>query len=425
VHDITTAFPSVTGPAYAPILMGRSPGTVGLPGLRWFDRSRRVGSFPDYSRSYVGHQMRAANGDLAPAIPTIFELVPGSAAAMTIITRGVAPGDRLMSLTPRTALRAAYTHFRGRVDPWLDVDRETASKVVQRARDGRSPFVFAAFMAVDKLSHARGPDDPAIVDALRIIDETVAAVRATRNPPRVWIASDHGHSPVQQHDDLTQVLRARGIRTTAHPWMHTRADAAVMVSGNAMAHVYLELDRRARPFWSALRDRWTGLVECLLSRDSVDLMLLRVDHRVCAVRSRSGGAAVSWNCRTFSYERIEGGDPLAIGRDLRDVSADEAFDATMQTDHPDSIVQIARLVAAERSGDIILSAKRGWDFRDRYEPIPHVSSHGALLRDHMVVPLLVDAPVARVPRRTADVMPSALHLLGVPPPGDLEGRSFF
>ena len=37
---VTTVFPSVTGPAYAPFLMGRFPGPVGLPGLRWYDRAR-------------------------------------------------------------------------------------------------------------------------------------------------------------------------------------------------------------------------------------------------------------------------------------------------------------------------------------------------------------------------------------------------
>ncbi len=49
-----STFPSVTGPAYTPFLMGRFPGSVGLPGLRWFDRSREACTFPDYSRSYVG-----------------------------------------------------------------------------------------------------------------------------------------------------------------------------------------------------------------------------------------------------------------------------------------------------------------------------------------------------------------------------------
>jgi hypothetical protein len=83
-----------------------------------------------------------------------------------------------------------------------------------------------------------------------------------------------------------------------------------------------------------------------------------------------------------------------------------------------------RLVSSTRSGDIVLSAARDWDFRARYEPIRHVSSHGALHREHMLVPLLTNRPVTDAPRRTVDVMPSALAALGAPMPAILDGRSF-
>jgi hypothetical protein len=119
------------------------------------------------------------------------------------------------------------------------------------------------------------------------------------------------------------------------------------------------------------------------------------------------------------------GDPLGIGRDLAGVSSDDAFAATIDTDYPDSVVQIAHLALSSRAGEIILSAARDWDFRARYEPIPHLSSHGALHREHIMVPLLVNHPPREQPRRTVDVMPSALAALGkVIPPG-LDGRSFF
>jgi arylsulfatase A-like enzyme len=72
----------------------------------------------------------------------------------------------------------------------------------------------------------------------------------------------------------------------------------------------------------------------------------------------------------------------------------------------------------------MLSASRNWDYRARYEPIPHVSSHGALHREHMHVPLLLNRPATGVPRRTVDVMPSALVALGRPIPDGLDGRSF-
>ena len=59
-----------------------------------------------------------------------------------------------------------------------------------------------------------------------------------------------------------------------------------------------------------------------------------------------------------------------------------------------------------------------------------ILSHYAYVRKsnyllpHMLVPLLLDAPVARTPRRTADVMPSALRVLGLTPPAGLDGESF-
>ncbi|HSU96157.1 MAG TPA: alkaline phosphatase family protein, partial [Gemmatimonadaceae bacterium] len=46
VHTIATAFPSVTGPAYAPFLTGQHPGSVGLPGLRWYDRAHSACRWP-------------------------------------------------------------------------------------------------------------------------------------------------------------------------------------------------------------------------------------------------------------------------------------------------------------------------------------------------------------------------------------------
>jgi hypothetical protein len=430
LHEVTSCFPSVTGPAYAPFLMGRFPGPIGLPGLRWFDRSRVDCTFPDYSRSYVGYQMGAVNRDIAADAPTIFELSSSGLGALSVIERGLPISQRVGRLTASRAVRVARTHFAGNVRGWLDIDREIADLVVDRVQRERPEFVFAAFTGVDKVSHAAGHDSSMVVDALRIVDDVAAAIR--RDAERLgywksmslWIASDHGHSPVHTHEDLEQVIRDQGLRTMAHPWVFRFApQVAVMVSGNAMAHVYVELRQRARPMWPSLRGRWSALLDVLIARPSVDLAIL--PHPDGAeVRSVDRGAAmIRRNGPAFEY-RTESGDLLGIGGDLACVSADEAHDATVDTDYPDSLVQIAHLAAAPRSGDIILSAAREWDFRSRYEPIPHVSSHGALFREHMLVPLLVNHGVSERPRRTVDVMPSALVALGKPIPVGLDGVSF-
>jgi hypothetical protein len=434
LREVTSAFPSVTGPAYAPFLMGRFPGPVGLPGLRWFDRARQTCTFPDYSRSYVGYQMGALDGDLDPNSPTIFELVPDSIAALSVITRGLPRSRQLASLSLKSAFRAASTHFRGNLAGWLDVDRDVGSRVIERVRTAAPSYVFAAFTGVDKMSHARGHAAEGIQEALEIVDGVVAELRALLErtgawkDTHLWITSDHGHSPVAQHEDLEYVVRDLGYRVMAHPWViRFRPEVAVMVSGNAMAHLYVELDRRDRPFRAALQGRWHDLIQHLLARESVDLVLVPEDENRCVVLSRTRGEAIVTRRsagKGYGYLRAGTGDPLGLGRDLTDLSDAAAHDATLGSDYPDALVQIAEMAASPRCGDIMLSASRLWDFRARYEPIPHVSSHGALHRDHMLVPLLMNRAPTGTPRRTTDLMPSALRALGRPVPSGLDGSSF-
>ena len=429
MHELTSVFPSVTGPAYAPLLMGRFPGGVGLPGLRWFDRARTACSFPDYSRSYVGYQAGAIDEDLDPAAPTIFELVHDSVAALSVITRGLPRHRQLAALGLRSAVRAVNTHFRGDLDRWLEVDRDVARSLVAHVTDDAARFVFAAFMGVDKSSHAGGHHSGRVLEALRIVDDAVAALRERLEASGewqdtwLWVTSDHGHSRVRQHEDLAALVEQQGFRVLAHPWVfRMRPNAAVMVSGNAMAHIYLQLDRRERPFRDQLGDEGTTLADFLLARDSVDLLILPTDHHGAEVRSREGAAEIRATGGRYSYARRTG-DPLGVGCDLKEVHGNDAHDAMRATDYPDGVVQIARLAGSSRAGDLILSAARDWDFRARYEPIPHLSAHGALHREHMMVPFVTSRPLVRAPRRTADLMPTALAALGHTIPPGLDGES--
>src|SRR3978361_2239538 len=125
LHPVTTAFPSVTGVAYAPFLTGRFPGPCGLPGLRWYDRAHaRCRRFP-YSRSYLGAEMRHLDEDLDPSHPTIFELASSRFNAMSMLGRGTSARERL-GRDARTLARAAYTHWLGNVDGWFALDRHVA-----------------------------------------------------------------------------------------------------------------------------------------------------------------------------------------------------------------------------------------------------------------------------------------------------------
>jgi arylsulfatase A-like enzyme len=391
--------------------------------------------------------MRYVDRDLAPDAPTIFELVPSSIAALNVIGRGLSKRDRI-GRGMRFVARTARTHFRGNVRGWLAIDRDIGSEVAEQIRTKQPDFVFAALTGIDKTSHSAGHLAPIVEDAMRIVDETAAELRADAermgrwDDMHLWIVSDHGHSPVREHEDLAGLIRSSGLRVIAHPWVYSSsADVAVMVSGNAMAHIYLDLQKRERPWWPSRDARWNDIAQLLLSRPSVDLMILPTSPVGCEVHARENGfARMEWDLADhmdpelgnsagsepargrISYEPVTG-DPLRIGPQ-KNLTIDEAYEACIASDYPDSLVQIANLAGAPRSGEIILSASRDWDFRARYEPIPHVSSHGALHREHMLVPLIVNRPLSGLPRRTVDVMPSALRALGITIPPGLDGEPF-
>lgn len=429
MYPVTTVFPSVTGPAYAPFVTGRFPGPVGLPGLRWYDRARERCTLPPHCRSYLGSEMRHMDGDLDAGAPTLFELARSRLSAMSMIGRGARRREHL-GRGLRLMARIARTHLRGDVRGWLDIDRIVARATLDRLRTRRPEFSLVALLGLDKTSHASGHDSADAREALRAIDDVVAELRGeTERDGRwedthLWIVSDHGHSPVRAHDDIATVVREAGHRVIAHPWVWARRpDAAVMVSGNAMAHIYLELARRERPWWPELRARWEPLAAALLERPSVDLLLLPHGPARCEVRSRARGAALVERVGTCYAYRPLTGDPLGVG-EHPPLDARESHDLMAASDYPDAIVQIAHLAGSARAGEMILSAARDWDFRARYEPIPHVSTHGALHREHMLVPLLTNHRPSRPPRRTADLMPSALSALGLRVPGGLDGESF-
>ncbi len=413
-HVVTSVFPSTTGPAYVPFLMGIHPGEAGVPGIRWLDRAGGIAWAPRNARSYVGAEALLQDGDLARAHPTLFELAPMSLAALSPIGRGLAPGARL-GASARWWPRLAWTHFRGDLAGWLRLERDLAGEFAARV-DGEQPaLAFFAHPGIDKLSHALGPDAPEVLDAYGNVDALVARLRrdaACRGRPLdLIIVSDHGHEPVARHDDLAQAVRDLGYGVLAHPWTFAGGDeVAVMVSGNAMAQLYLDPDTRERRWWPRLARRWERLADAMLAREAVELLLLPHAPHVCEVRSRAHGSAFVTREAdgTLAY-RPERGDPLrlaaAVGGSgaIDGLTDHEAWEATRDTPFPDSLVQVLALGGASRAGDLLLSAADGWDLRARWEPIPHRSTHGALRAAQMLVPLLTSFALPSAPRTTADV----------------------
>ena len=160
LHTVTSCFPSVTGPAYAPFLMGRFPGPIGLAGAplvrprahrlhvpRLRAQLRRLSDGRGRSR----HRRRRADDLRARATPSL--------GALNVIGRGLAAA-RSASGRSRRARRCARRARISRATS-RDGSRSTATsptQVARRVRDERPEFAFAALTGVDKVSHARGQE---------------------------------------------------------------------------------------------------------------------------------------------------------------------------------------------------------------------------------------------------------------------------
>ena len=407
-HVMTTVFPSVTGLAYIPMLTGMHPAEAGVPGLRWYDRSRRLPALLGHSRSYVGPQIRSMNTDLSPETLTAFQHVGGRALGMeAVITRGL-PRHNQLDRGVANSARAFHAHVTGDVARWAALEEELAEQLVHRIRRERPRFVFAAFTTGDKAAHRSGAQSTGVIRSLKLVDHVARSIRSDaerdgRWPSmQLWVVSDHGHSSVSSHVDLADEMRSLGIAVRSHPWsLPDRSEGAVMVSGNGMAHVYLGLDSRTRRNWPELSGTWTPRTEALLSHPAIDLVATRTSESTIDVRRRHQTGEILVTARGFSYRTVHG-DPLCAG-DFENLCDEGAHERTAHSQYPDSVVQLARLVLAERSGDLVFSASPGWDLRRRYEPINHVSSHGALHRAHMLVPLVGNRRLDVQPRRTTEL----------------------
>ena len=432
MHTVSGSFPSVTGPAYAPFVMGRHPAHVGMPGLRWFNRAGSLGW--SQLRSYSGIDIWHTDGDLDSDSPTLYELAQPSLAGLMMIARGATHGR--IGRGVRWSIRAAYAHFRGDLNGWRRVEQAAIDEFMRRFARVPPRLSMLGVLSPDKLAHAHGSDSALVRESLRDIDRAIvraweiAAAGGWSDTLHTWVVGDHGHAPVSQHDDLHGWLDGLGFRVLAHPHTHVwRADLALMVGGNAMAHVYLEPQHRERRWWPQLSERWQPVLTGLLDRPSVDLIAVATDANTVRVHHAHRGVAEIRRTRIdhdarWSYVVVDG-DPLLLGGSLHDLNADAAWQACSTSPYPDAIVQLSSLVPTPRGGDMVISAAHDWDLRARFEPTVHVSTHGALLRNQMMVPLLLDAPPSRMPQRTTDVVPSALELLGLGAGSvRFDGRSF-
>jgi hypothetical protein len=421
-----SVFPSTTGPAYAPFILGKFPGRCNLPGIRWFDResySSKLFSLRRF-RSYVGIGTFLMNGDISRDTPTLFEIFPNSISILNELNRGVGfNGDKTKLLKVYYKMKS---HFTNRTD---EVDL-AARRILIDSMGEEPQFAYVVFLSIDTYSHCNHPFHKKVIDSYLRIDETVGSLGRTLEKEGrleetiLIIASDHGLSLTHTHFDSVEFMNRFGYKTLHYPNIfrfYRNADAANMISGNAMTHIYV----RSRKGWQqrSTFQELAGLVESFVERPEVDLIAGIDDEGRVRIKSERG-EAVSWldEDGLLRYDAISY-DPFGYSSLPDRMSINEALKRTFNTEYPDGILQIIQLLESPRSGDLLVSARQGYDLRAKHEKPEHRSSHGSLASEHMHVPLAVNFKINREYPRTVDLYPTILHLMGQPIPERIDGIS--
>lgn len=418
----TTCFPSTTGPAYLPFLTGHFPGTMNIPGIRWFDKKefRRTRWNKMAMRSYCGPEAGWFNTDMPADKPTLFELAGESYNLYNMITRNV-PDDHDLGKKGKGWL---YTraHFMKRHHP---VDLQGHERIMQMLNGGNDfDFLFAVFPSVDWDSHYHHIRDQRTIEAYQIADNSIGEVRALFEKKGWWddtlflLTSDHGLTPSHEHFDLGDWMTAQGLKSVSYPVIWRRnPKSAVMISGNSFGSVHLlnHEGNHALTYKEFTEHFGHERMNGLLTQKAVDFVACRGDKPdEYIIQNNQGRALIRCDGELYAYHPLNG-DPFGLGHTVA-IGHREALEITAASAYPDAMFQIVQLFRSNRAGDLVVSARNGYDLRDFWEFPEHKGSHGSLGREHMLVPFIYNQKNwAGHAVRTADLFPTILKWLNKTP----------
>jgi arylsulfatase A-like enzyme len=298
------------------------------------------------------------------------------------------------------------------------VDWAVGRRLLNIAKKDDFDFVFCVFPGVDEFAHRGSPFDERVRRAYRDIDLSLSAVGAALKQRGLFdetlflIVSDHGSSEVHGHFDIGPWMQKHlRLKTLYHTNIFKKDFKAVsMVSGNGMAHLYFKSEKGwgTRVCFEEMNQRrW--ILDALLERPEVDLLAMLGENGAVHVLTQRGRGCFSLDpaSQKISYH-FDRDDPLGIflqndSRLSADFNTATVLAQTFHTEYPDVFVQLHQIFQSPRTGDVVVSAKKGFDLRERYEFPEHRAGHGAIHREHMHVPLITNQRVERKHLRTTDV----------------------
>jgi hypothetical protein len=163
------------------------------------------------------------------------------------------------------------------------------------------------------------------------------------------------------------------------------------------------------------------MVEALLREPAVAFLAAESEAGGFWIGSRNGDAHLSRANDEISYQP-RSGDPLLLGCNWTG-SLRQSLERTWDGPYPDAVFHLFDQFRSQRSGDLLVVAQQGYDFRGRFEFPEHRSGHGSMIRAHMQTPVWSNQPIPGGPLRTVDLFPAMLEWLGIEIPSGIDGCS--
>ena len=440
-----SSFPSMTGYGFYPFLTGVDATKSGILGLRWFDRSLNFGNL----RNYVGRTHIHMNQDILSR-KTIFEYFPDQFTVS--INSYMNRGAKKQIMTGWSHFSAKFQNSwifkRLNAIPLIGPSIapnifETEALVMDYALEDleRIPKIhWITFTSLDAYHHMNGMDHN-YVKLLRFIDSLIGKYlqknkELGQEDSRIYaLISDHGVRDVHKNLDLADHFMKKfdlrfsmgnsinflgsGLNTPLEDVEET--DGFIALNGNLMSFLYLKdtykpypqnwrgrlpyqtlrkypLNLQMKRSEKGKRNKYIDLVHEITQIKGIEFVIYQKSKHEVVVHQKGGVGMIRGNGRgyRYSYKRK---DPLGYSMHKKTArlingyfhSSRKWLEASFDSEYPDAIHRVFKLLQHPKSGDVVIVASKGYDMGNNYELIVKNfrGGHGGLHAENLRVPYII------------------------------------
>ncbi|HUY00179.1 MAG TPA: alkaline phosphatase family protein [Candidatus Deferrimicrobium sp.] len=451
------SYPAITYPAQSTMLTGCYPDSYQFPGGHWVKRDEKIiCNYNSYSN------FDTVNEELGTNVKTIFELVKGSTAGLSI---GLVRGASHFYPTRRQIVSLYLWYL-----ILLRRDMRTLNKLVMNKlldyfnkpkkffKEGPPRLSVAWFLSSDSFLHNYGSNSEIYLQNLKDIDQKIGELihgtgkrkglkeLGCLEDTAFILTSDHGNFTAKKWVDIAPYFDQIGLIPLIPKKQDGNFDATMGSLGffNLRGATWQE-----RPTIAQMQDygpRHVDLIHnALLNIPGVRYLYYREDantpesgliHVLKKESDEIYHATIEYqkDKTKYTYDKKDifdySKDELAA-KILNEKfhSIDEWLMHTYHLDFPMVIDQVARLFRNPNSCDIMISTcgETSFNYEHGKTKNNHIHGHDIALHSAITVPQLISSPYIAsktIPfSKSTDIVPLILKLLGEPIPSNLIGKS--